>query len=289
MLCNILGQFKPDTIVHLAEQPSAPYSQKDVLHACATQNNNVLGTLNLLWAMKKNAPEAHLIKLGTMGEYGTQEDTIPELDFKYHKEPGSFYHASKVHDSFNINLACRIWGLSCTDIMQGIVYGLNPVEKPDQLTRFDIDESFGTAINRFIASALSGVPMTVYGKGGQTRGFLPLIDSLQCLQIVMQNPAEKGEHRIINQFAQTYSIKDLAVMVKDVAKELSIDTTLGFIPNPRKEKEEHEYEVVHKWLEDHGYVPTTDMRKVIKDTLLKLYPYRERIIKTIIRPNITWA
>lgn len=289
LLCNLLGQFQPDAIIHLGEQPSAPYSQRDVFHSCATQNNNVLGTLNLLWAMKTNCPDAHLVKLGSMGEYGTQNNLIPEEDFTYHKQPGSFYHASKVHDSFNINLACRIWNLSCTDIMQGVVYGLNDCKCGKHLTRFDYDETFGTVINRFIASAIIGEPLTVYGKGGQTRGFLPLMDSLQCIQVVIDNPAEKGEHRIINQFAKTYSVKELAGIVKKVGNEMDLDVDFSFVENPRKEKEEHTYEVVHKWLEEHGYKPNHDIEGVIKDTITRLIPFKERIKKEVIEPKTTWV
>jgi UDP-sulfoquinovose synthase len=201
---EFLLDFKPDAIVHLAEMPSAPYSMMDQAHAAFTQNNNVIGSLNLLWAMKEVCPTAHLVKLGTMGEYGTPNIDIPEgffeVEFRgrkdylpFPRQANSFYHWSKVHDSGNTMFACRVWGLRSTDIMQGVVFGTQIDEMGDDArlrSRLDFDQCFGTAVNRFCCQAVIGHPLTVYGSGGQTRGFLPMRDSMQCLTIAIENPPQ---------------------------------------------------------------------------------------------------
>ena len=206
---SAIVRFNPDAIVHLAEQPSAPYSMIDREHAVYTQQNNVIGTLNLLYAMKESAPRAHLIKLGTMGEYGTPNVEIPEGFFEvehkgrrdrmpFPRQAGSFYHWSKVHDSGNVWFACKLWGLCSTDVMQGVVYGTctAPDAKEELLTRFDFDEAFGTVVNRFCAQAVIGSPLTPYGTGQQRRGFIGLNDSIQCLTLAINNPPRIGEYRV---------------------------------------------------------------------------------------------
>ena len=308
---SVLMDFQPDTIIHLGEQPSAPWSMKDAECARTTQQENIIGTLDLLWAMREECPKAHLIKLGTMGEYGTPECDIPEgriplqclkakrevIDIDcpmsgllFPRTPGSFYHLTKVHDTFNIEFACRVWGLTSTDIMQGVLFGVKVTgeEMEEELTRFDYDQYFGTAINRFCSQALIDFPLTIYGKGGQTRGYLPLKDSIQCLTIAMENPPKQGEYRTLNQFESTYSINELARLVHDVALELGFTSRPGPIPNPRVEAEEHYYNPHHQTLFDLGYVPTTDIRGEIKKLLLDLAPYKDRIIKDVIMPTTTW-
>jgi UDP-sulfoquinovose synthase len=214
LLKELIKETKPDTIVHLAQMPSAPYSMKGIEEAVFTYSNNLISNLNLIFLMRDVCPDVHLVKLGTMGEYGTPNMQISEGDFEisyrrrkdklpFPRQPGSLYHCTKVHDSTNIRMACKFWGLKVTDIMQGVVFGVTIPEMnddPDLLTRFDFDECFGTAINRFCAQAVAGLPITPYGKGGQNRGFLPLRDSMQCLNLVIDKPAEEGEHRVINQF-----------------------------------------------------------------------------------------
>jgi len=305
-----LLQESPDAVIHLAEQPSAPYSMT-YKGAMMTQHNNVLGTLNLLFLIKEFCPSAHLIKIGTMGEYGTPDCIIPEgmipewgvgddedehcpnTDYPYGgrcpmqglmfpRSPGSFYHLSKVFDSLNIKFACDTWGLRSTDIMQGIVFGLA------HETRFDYDENFGTVINRFCAQALAGVPLTIYGKGGQTRGFLPLTDSLKCLQIAIDNPLSEGTYRTFNQFAHIMTIRECAEMVTKVANDLGIVTSIQHIHNPRKELEAHSYHVITDNLHDLGYDPNLDFNSVIRETLLTLMPYKHLINKDIIYPTINW-
>ena len=306
-LKHILQRIKPDAIVHLAEQPSAPWSMKSPFNASITQKENVIGTLHLLWAMKDKCPEAHLVKLGTMGEYGTPECDIPEgvvprgcIDPEVNKHvavncpmsgllfprsPGSFYHLSKVHDTHNIHFACNNWGLRSTDIMQGIVFGLNDCKNELDLTRFDYDECFGTAINRFCAQALAGIPLTVYGSGNQTRGFLPLKDSIQCLTIALEKPPELGEYRTLNQFENIYSINELANMV---AKSCELTVSIQHLENPRKEAEKHYYNPDHDKLFELGYKPTTDIEGEIIKLLCALRPYKDRIKEHVIMPRVNW-
>ena len=227
----MVGRFRPDAIVHFAEQRSAPYSMVDRKHAVYTQVNNVVGTLNLLYAIAEIDPSIHLVKLGTMGEYGTPNIDIEEGYIEithrgrtdvlpFPKQPGSFYHLSKVHDSHNIAFCCRAWGLRSTDLNQGVVYGQSTPETtmdPDLATRFDYDAVFGTVLNRFVIQAAAGEPLTVYGKGGQTRGFLDIRDTLACVELAIRNPAKAGEFRVFNQFTESFSVGDLARMVSEAS------------------------------------------------------------------------
>jgi UDP-sulfoquinovose synthase len=305
--CDYNININPDTIVHLAEQPSAPYSMKDSYHAVRSQGDNVLGTLNLLWKMREKFPKAHLVKLGTMGEYGTPNCDIPEgripaqclgnsgayqclcsmSGLLFPRTAGSFYHLSKVHDSLNIEFACRNWGLCSTDIMQGVVFGLEG-ENEQELTRFDYDEYFGTVINRFCVQAIAGIPLTVYGAGGQTRGYLPLKDSLHCLTIAIENPPKEGEYRTFNQFENIYTLNSLADTVVRGAKSLGIDASIEHIENPRNEEEHHYYNPDHQKLFDLGYVPTTDIQGEVTTLISKLLPYKDRIRKAVIYPKTKW-
>jgi len=292
-----------DVVIHLAEQPSAPFSMKDMDSAATTANNNVVGTLNLLWAMQEVCPEAHLVKLGSMGEYGTPNVDIlegeAEMVFRgrhdrmiFPRRPGSFYHASKVADTYNVELACRAWGLRATDIMQGVVYGLGYEHQPEGklgLTRFDVDPIFGTAINRFCAQAVAEVPITPYGKGGQTRGFLPLRDSLQCLGIAIENPPASGEYRTLNQFEQTYSIGELAQQVQVAAWYWGVASEVRHVENPRAEAEAHYYEPDHQRLFDLGYVPTRDMQLELRELIGVLREYRDRIDVEALLPDVHWS
>lgn len=302
---NTLKVIRPDCIVHLGEMPSAPFSMIDAEHACYTHTNNLSGTLNVLFAMREVVPDCHLQKLGTMGEYGTPDVDIPEGFFEieyrgrkdnllFPRDPGSFYHCTKVHDTINIRFACKIWGLRASDIMQGVVYGTQVNEFGDDerlLTRFDYDESFGTCINRYCACAVTGNPITIYGKGHQKRGFLPLRDSMQCFAISIENPPGKGEYRTLNQLEDVYDVTELAGIVAKVAKErLDIDVTIHNFTNPRIEKEEHYYNPDHQKLLDLGYKPTDDMESVIEETLKVLIKYKTRIQakEHVIIPKIRW-
>lgn len=302
-LGDVVKQTQPDSIVHLAEQPSAPFSMIDRNHAIYTQHNNIEGTLNVLYAMKEFAPDSHLVKLGTMGEYGTPNIDIPEgffeIEFRgrkdilpFPRQPGSLYHLSKVHDSANIMFACRVWRLCSTDIMQGVVYGTRTQEMIDDslMTRFDFDESFGTVINRYCAEAVIGLPLTPYGQGKQKRGFIDLVDSIQCLTIAIEDPAARGEYRVFNQLDEVYSIAELAERVVTAARKLGIDVKIKNLQNPRIEKEEHYYNVDHAHLRKLGFKPTRTIEETLAVMLKDLSKYRDRILEKseAILPKTTW-
>lgn len=301
---NVFQEFKPDAIVHFGECPSAPYSTIDVHHAVFVQTNNITTTFNVLFAMKEETPDAHLIKLGTMGEYGTPNVDIPEgffeLEFRgrkdtlpFPRQAGSWYHWSKVHGSNNIMFASKIWGLRTTDIMQGIVFGtsIDEMENDERLaTRLDFDQAFGTVINRFCCQAVIEHPLTIYGAGEQTRGLLPLKDSMQCLTLAIENPAERGEYRVLNQFQNVYSMNSLAQKVQKAAGELGLNVSIDRLKNPRVELEEHYYEPDHQRLFDLGYEPTTDIDGEIRQMLIHLMKHSERISqkKDVLLPTIQW-
>ncbi len=299
-----LAEFQPDTIIHLAEMPSAPYSMIDQAHAAFTQQNNVIGSLNVLWAIKEVCPNAHLIKLGTMGEYGTPNIDIPEgffeVEFRgrkdhlpFPRQANSFYHWSKVHDSNNTMFACRTWGLRATDIMQGIVFGSHIDKMGGDVrlrTRFDFDQCFGTVINRFICQAVIGHPLTVYGAGGQTRGFLPLQNSIQCLTLATENPSDPGEYRVFNQFDDCYTVEELAAAVQRVGLEMSLKIDIEHYNNPRTEPDSHYYKPDRNHLVELGYQPKHDLETEIRTMLQDLMPHKPRILEKIdtFVPDIQW-
>ena len=299
---EVFSQFKPEAIVHYGEQPSAPYSMYDHDRAVFTQVNNISGTLNVLFAMKRHCPDAHLVKLGTMGEYGTPnidiEEGFIEIEHNgrkdllpYPKQPGSFYHLSKVHDSHNIMFACRVWKLSSTDLNQGVVYGIETDEttSDERLeTSFHYDEVFGTALNRFCVQAISGIPLTLYGKGGQTRGFLNIKDTIQCVELATLNPPQKGEYRVFNQFTEQFTVTQLAEIVQKEGKKLGMDVTLQHIQNPRLEKEEHYYNAKHTKLMDLGLKPSYLSDVLVDSMLRRVKKYKDRINRETIMPRVKW-
>ncbi|MBF2002733.1 MAG: NAD-dependent epimerase/dehydratase family protein [Synechococcales cyanobacterium C42_A2020_086] len=293
---------QPDAVVHFGEQRSAPFSMIDREHAVLTQVNNVVGTLNLLYVMHEHFPDCHLVKLGTMGEYGTpnidieegyitiehngRKDTLP-----YPKQPGSFYHLSKVHDSHNIHFACRIWGLRATDLNQGVVYGVLTEETGmDELlvNRLDYDGVFGTALNRFCIQAAIGHPLTVYGKGGQTRGFLDIRDTVRCIEIAIANPAQAGEFRVFNQFTEMFSVGDLALMVKKAGNALGMNVEINHLENPRVEKEEHYFNAKNTKLIDLGLQPHYLSDSLLDSLLNFAIKYRQRVDEKQILPKVKW-
>jgi UDP-sulfoquinovose synthase len=309
-LCNyefvetIFREFKPECIVHVGECPSAPYSMIDVRHAVFVQTNNITSTFNLLFAMRDVVPEAHLVKLGTMGEYGTPNIDIPEGFFEiayrnrrdrlpFPRQAGSWYHWSKVHGSNNIMFACKIWDLRASDIMQGVVFGtrIDGVEGDERLlTRVDFDQAFGTVVNRFCCEAVIGHPLTPFGKGHQKRGFLPLRDSMQCLSLVVENPPERGVYRVFNQFENVYDVQGLAFRVQAVAAELGLDVPVHNLENPRSELEEHYYQVDRRNLLEIGYRPTRDMNGELRAMLSDLLKCRGRIQakRDALIPDVRW-
>lgn len=300
---DVVTDFRPDAVVQLGECPSAPYSMVDVHHAVFVQTNNIVGTFNLLGAMKDHTPGAHLIKLGTMGEYGTPSVDIPEGFFEveyrgrkdtlpFPRQAGSWYHWSKVHGSNNVMFACKLWGLRATDIMQGVVFGTRFDDVTDErmLTRVDFDQAFGTAINRFCCQAVIGHPLTPFGKGHQRRGFLPLRDSMQCLTLALENPPADGEYRVFNQFAEVYDVSELAFKVQSVARELGLDAEVRNLENPRRELEEHYYSPDHQHLFDLGYRPTHDVEAELRVMFADLIRYRDRIEarRDALIPDVRW-
>ena len=296
---RLFERFEPDAIVHFAEQRSAPYSMIDRQHAVYTQVNNVVGTMNLLYAIAERNPAIHLVKLGTMGEYGTPnidiEEGFIEITHKgrtdvmpYPKQPGSFYHLSKVHDSHNIQFACRIWGLRATDLNQGIVYGHETPETtmhPDLATRFDYDGVFGTVLNRFCVQAVVEHPLSVYGKGGQTRGMLDIRDTLACVELALLNPAGEAEFRVFNQFTESFSVQQMAEMV---AAAYPDTVKIDHVDDPRVEKEEHYYRAAHTKLLDLGLVPHLLETSTIRSLLAVVDRYRNRIDMEAISPTVNW-
>jgi UDP-sulfoquinovose synthase len=299
---ELFRAVRPEAVVHYGEQPSAPYSMIDRRHAVETQRNNVLGTLNVLFAMRDITPGCHLVKLGTMGEYGTPNIDIEEGFIEIHhkgrsdtlpfpKLPGSFYHLTKVHDSHNIHFACRVWRLRATDLNQGVVYGIRTLETglDERLcTRFDYDEVFGTVLNRFCVQAVVGYPLTVYGRGGQTRGFLNVVDTLQCVRLAVENPAGEGEYRVFNQFTEHFSVRDLAEKVSAVGDAIGLNVALERLPDPRIEAEEHYYNADHTKLLELGLRPHLLTDDVIRHLMETIERYKDRILLGPIAPKTRW-
>jgi UDP-sulfoquinovose synthase len=298
----VMRALAPDTVVHFGEMPSAPYSMKDREHAVFTQTNNVVGTLNVLYALRDLAPEAHLVKLGTMGEYGTPDIDIEEgfIEVRHNgrsdylpfpKVPGSIYHLSKVHDSHNIHFACRVWGLRATDLNQGVVYGIRTEETAMDdrlLTRFDYDDVFGTALNRFCLQAVIGHPLTVYGRGGQTRGYLNIEDTLRCVELAVLHPAQAGEFRVFNQFTEQFSVMQLAELVQKAGAEIGMEVAVHPIANPRVEAEQHYYNATHTKLLDLGLRPHLLDETLIESMFSTIERFKDRVIVDHILPRDRW-
>jgi UDP-sulfoquinovose synthase len=296
---RVVREFAPDAIVHFAEQRAAPYSMIDRKHAVYTQTNNVVGTLNVIYAIGEVNPDIHLVKLGTMGEYGQPNIDIEEgwleITHKgrtdrvlYPKKPGSFYHLSKVHDSHNIEFACRIWGLRATDLNQGIVYGQQTEQTardPRLATRFDYDAVFGTVLNRFVIQAVLGEPLTVYGEGTQIRGLIDIRDTVECIRIACENPADRGEFRVFNQMTQSLSLLDIA---KTIATTYPGPVQVEHLDNPRVEIYDHYYNVVHSGLVELGLEP-----HLLSDTLISsmykiVEQHKDRVLPSALLPTVNW-
>jgi UDP-sulfoquinovose synthase len=301
-ISGVVRDYKPDAIVHYGEQRSAPFSMIDRRHSVLTQVNNLVGTLNAVYAIREHVPECHLVKLGTMGEYGTpnidieegfieithngRTDTLP-----YPKQPGSFYHLSKVHDSHNIHFACKIWGLRATDLNQGVVYGIETDETmlDERLaTRFDYDGIWGTVLNRFCIEAAIGHPLTVHGKGGQTRGYLNIRDTMRCIEIAIEKPAKPGEYRVFNQFTEQFSVGQLADLIQTAAKHKGRNVEIQHIADPRVEAEVHYYNAKHTKLIDLGLKPRLLSDTLIDSVLDKVEHYKHRVKKDRIAALVNW-
>jgi len=302
-ISRIFQDFQPEAIIHYAEQPAAPYSMLNREAAMLTLTNNLTVTANVIYAVREYCPEAHIIKLGTMGEYGTPNIDIEEgwLEvehngrrdtFLYPRHAGSLYHTTKIMDTDLLWFYVRMWGIRGTDLMQGPVYGLTTPEAAENdslLTFFNYDEIFGTVLNRFIVQAVAGYPLTVYGKGGQTRGYLNIIDTINCVRLSIENPSRQGELRIFNQLTETFTVNELAEKVKRVGNEMGLNVIIQQVENPRKEAEEHYYNPKHTGLLELGLQPHYMTEEVIRGMLDKVYKYRDYIIPGRIMRNVRWA
>lgn len=299
---TLFKEFQPEVVVHYAEQPSAPYSMIGFEEARHTFQNNLNVTFNLIWAMIEHAPLAHMVKLGTMGEYGTPNIDIEEgwleIDhngrkdkFLFPRQAGSLYHTTKVLDTDLLWFYVRTYGLRVTDLMQGPVYGLTTAEtEADHRLRpnFHYDDIFGTVVNRFLVQAVAGVPLTVYGKGGQTRGYLDLRDTLQCVELAANTPPAEAELRIFNQFVEQFSVNQLAEKVQRVGQGLGVDVQVKNTPNPRKEAEEHYYNAKHSGLLELGLKPHHMTDEVLTDMMKTVQRYSDRIDDRRIMPRVSW-
>jgi len=301
-LSGVVQKFAPEAIVHYAEQPSAPYSMIGYDEARATLSNNLTATFNVVWAVLEHARDCHIIKLGTMGEYGTPNIDIEEGwieiahkgrsdKFLYPRQAGSLYHTTKVLDTDLLWFYVRIYGLRVTDLMQGPVYGLSTDEAdldPQLMPNFHYDDIFGTVVNRFLVQAAAQVPLTVYGKGGQTRGYLNIRDTLQCIALAAAHPPARGELRILNQFTETFSVNQLAERVARVGNGMGLAVAVESIDNPRKELEEHYYNPVHRGLAELGLKPHLMTDDVVAAMLGEVLRHRNRIVVERIRPRVRW-
>jgi UDP-sulfoquinovose synthase len=301
-LDRVVAKTRPDTVVHYGQQASAPYSMASREKAVETQYANVIGNLNLLFAIRDHVPDCHLVKLGTMGEYGQPDIDIEEgyieIEHKGRKDnlpfpklPASLYHCSKVHDSTNIHFACRTWELRATDLNQGVVYGIETEETMGDerlITRFDYDEVFGTVLNRFCLQAVIGHPLTVYGAGTQTRGFLNIRDTLACVELAAENPADRGEFRVYNQFTEQFSVIELAGLVKHAGEHLGYPVEVQHCENPRVEKEHHYYNAIHTKLLDLGLKPTLLGEELVESMIHAIERYKGRVIESSIDPRTRW-
>ena len=301
-ICDAIVATRPEAIINFGQQRSAPYSMIDRDHAAQTMINNTLCNLNVLWAIREHAPEAHLVKLGTMGEYGTPNIEIEEgfitIEHKgrrdtlpFPKQPGSFYHLTKVADSDQIYFACRIWGLRATDLNQGVVYGLHTEETSraaELVNRFDYDGIFGTALNRFLVQAVLGHSLTVYGRGGQTRAFLNIADTTRCIELAVESPAPAGTFRVFNQFTQTFSVLSLAHQVQRVGKTLGLGVQIDHVENPRVEREAHFYSSLNTNLLGLGLEPVLLTDEIVASMLESVRMYRARIDRAQIMPKVQW-
>lgn len=271
--------------------------------AAYTQKNNVIGTLNVIFAMRESVPDCHMIKLGTMGEYGTPNINIEEgwieIEHKgrkdrmlYPKKAHSLYHLSKVHDSHNLEFACRVWGMKVTDLNQGVVYGIDTPEMdgdPTLATSFHYDDVFGTVINRFVVQAVAGIPLTVYGGGSQTRGYLNIRDTLRCVELAAQNPPVDGEFRVFNQFTEQFSVVELARLVQEAASSVGINADIQHVNNPRKEQENHYYHAENSGLLSLGLEPHRLTANVLASMIQRVHQAKDSIVDINILPRVTWA
>lgn len=300
---EVFQNFSPDGIVHYAEQPSAPYSMLNRRAAALTLQNNLMVTANVIYAVREFCPESHIVKLGTMGEYGTPNIDIEEgwIDIKhkgreerflYPRQASSLYHTTKIMDTDLLWFYVRMWDLHVTDLMQGPVYGLITDETQDDerlFPFFNYDELFGTVLNRFIVQAVAGYPLTVFGKGGQTRGYLNIKDTLNCIRLALENPAASSELRIFNQFTETFSVNELAERVQRVGDSLGLNVEIRPVENPRIEAEEHYYNPRHTELLELGLKPIYLTDAVLAQMMEFILKHKGKIKKDQIYRKVKWS
>jgi UDP-sulfoquinovose synthase len=301
-LLQVFREFEPDAVVHYAEQPAAPYSMMGHRQAVFTLTNNLVSTTNLIFAVKECNPACHIVKLGTMGVYGTPNIDIEEgyLEvehkgrrhrFLYPKTPGSLYHLTKAQDGDLLYFYCRLWPIRVTDLNQGPVYGLTTGESAEDerlLPIFNYDDVFGTVLNRFLVQAVAGVPLTVYGQGGQTRGYLNILDTLACVELALLHPPAAGEYRVFNQFVETFSVNDLSRKVQEAGRALNLRVEVQHLPNPRREAEEHYYNPAQTGLLSLGLQPHYLDEATLFKMVQLVQKYRDQIQPELILPQIRW-
>ena len=299
----IFAKHRPESVVHLAQQRSAPFSMIDQEHALYSELNNVATNMNILYAIARNSPEAHLLKMGSMGEYGQPGIEIAEGEVEIERKErkakvmfplnaGSYYHLSKIFDTFNVKLANKLFDITATDIMQGVVYGTKTDEltEDDLATRFDFDSIWGTLINKYVIQSVALNKLLIYGMGKQKRGFLSLYDSINCMTLLLEHPPKKGQYRIVNQLDEIYDTLELADKVQKVGREYGIDAGLEYVQNPRVEKEEHQYEVETKILPSLGFKRRKNIDIVLHEIFEAVIENKERIgdAKELIYPTVQW-
>ena len=301
-IADVFKKFNPQAIVHYAEQPSAPYSMLNRQAATLTLHNNLSVTGNVIFAVREFCPDAHIVKLGTMGEYGTPDIDIEEgwlevehkgrqHKFLYPRQASSLYHTTKIMDTDLLWFYVRTWGLRVTDLMQGPVYGLftDETQKDERLLPFfNYDEIFGTVLNRFVVQAVVGHPLSVYGEGGQTRGYLNIKDTLNCVRLSVENPADRGELRIFNQFTEAFSVNDLAEKVREAGNQLKLNVKIEHVENPRIEAEAHYYNPIHTGLIDLGLKPHYLSEEDLLEMMEFVIQYKGLINKDQICQNVKW-
>ena len=270
-LKQLITEFAPDTIIHLGEQRAAPYSMKNEITKRYTVANNLNGTHNLLCAIVEVNRDIHFIHLGTMGVYGygaVPDTVIPEgyisvkmgepekiVDILHPAYPGSIYHLTKTQDALFFQFYAKNYGIKITDLHQGIIWGHATVETSlhaNLSNRFDYDSDYGTVLNRFIVQAAHGIPMTVYGMGGQTRAFIHIENSMDCVVLALRNPPKRGDRvKIFNQITETKSLCWLAERIRAIYP----DARVQYVDNPRNELSANDLVVANNQFLDLGLQP----------------------------------